>query len=79
MSETTVMRESGATGMQKAGSEARAAIEADHLSRAVPGRMAMKEILRLAASLSPRSSLSVRRSISEAQKLAREWKPKSSP
>jgi putative ABC transport system ATP-binding protein len=39
MSETAITREGAATGMQKAVPELRAALETDHLSRAVPGRL----------------------------------------
>jgi putative ABC transport system ATP-binding protein len=44
MSETTVTRESGATGVQKAGPEPRAALEAEHLSRAVPGKLLVDDV-----------------------------------
>src|ERR1700759_5677108 len=44
MFETTVTRESGAAGMQKADPEARAALEADRLSRAVPGRILVDDV-----------------------------------
>jgi putative ABC transport system ATP-binding protein len=44
MSETTLMRESGATGMQKAGPEPRAALEAEHLSRAMPGKLLVDDV-----------------------------------
>jgi putative ABC transport system ATP-binding protein len=44
MFETTITRESGATVMQKADSEPRTAIEADHLSRAVPGKVLVDDV-----------------------------------
>jgi putative ABC transport system ATP-binding protein len=44
MFETAITRESGATGMQTAGPEVRTALEADHLSRAVPGRILVDDV-----------------------------------